>query len=272
MKCDFFSLTDTGRIRVNNEDALAVHPARGLVVLADGMGGYNAGEVASHLATHAVADRFAVLWSDDDPPARVMPLVLDAMLYANRAVFEAAQANPDHRGMATTLVTAVFQGSRVTIGHVGDSRAYRLRQGRFVGLTRDHSLLQEKLDAGLIPPHLARVAHDKNLVTRAIGVAAQVNVDVHEHLVQPGDTYLFCSDGLNDMLADTEMAQVLLHFGPLERAGHELLRRANEAGGRDNISLVLVQCSPQSAHPLHPSAAMAQSTHPMSYRSPLCPP
>lgn len=259
MKCDFFSLTDPGRVRANNEDAIAVVPAMGLVVLADGMGGYNAGEVASTLATHAVTDRFDRLWPDAAPcPLRVMPLVLDAMLSANRAVFEAAQTDPDHRGMATTLLTAVFQRNRLTIGHVGDSRAYRLRQGRFIGLTRDHSLLQEQLDAGLIPPHLARVAHYKNLVTRAIGVAAEVNVEVHEHVVHPGDAYLFCSDGLNDMLSDAEMAQVLLHFGPLERAGRELLRRANEAGGRDNISLVLVQCSPEPAHPANCAAEMAQ--------------
>jgi protein phosphatase len=258
MKCDFFSLTDTGRVRANNEDALAVNPEMGLVVLADGMGGYNAGEVASTLATHAVIDRFDALWSDGDPPARNLPLVLDAMMSANRAVYEASQTNAEHRGMATTLVTAVFQRNRLTIGHVGDSRAYRLRQGRFMGLTRDHSLLQEQLDAGLIPPHLARVAHYKNLVTRAIGVAAEVNVEVHEHVVLPGDTYLFCSDGLNDMLSDTEMAQVLLHFGPLERAGRELMRRANEAGGRDNISLVLVQCSPEPTRPLSSAAEMAQ--------------
>ncbi len=258
MKCDFFSLTDTGRVRANNEDAVAVVPALGLVVLADGMGGYNAGEVASTLATQVVTRRFDHLWTDSADAPRVMPMVLDAMLSANRAVFEAAQATPAHRGMATTLVTAVFQRQRLTIGHVGDSRAYRLRQGRFIGLTRDHSLLQEQLDAGLIPPHLARVAHYKNLVTRAIGVAADVNVEVHEHAIQSGDTYLFCSDGLNDMLPDAEMAQVLRQVGPLERAGHELLRRANEAGGRDNISLVLVQCSPEPAHPPNPAAEMAQ--------------
>lgn len=249
MKCDFFSLTDTGRVRANNEDAVALVPALGLVVLADGMGGYNAGEVASTLATLVVTQRFDCLWANSGEVPRVMPMVLDAMLSANRAVFEAAQATPAQHGMATTLVTAVFHRHRLTIGHVGDSRAYRLRQGRFIGLTRDHSLLQEQLDAGQIPPHLARVAQYKNLVTRAIGVAADVNVEVHEHTVQAGDTYLFCSDGLNDMLSDAEMAQVLRQLGPLDRAGRELLRRANEAGGRDNISLVLVQCSPEPARP-----------------------
>jgi len=257
MKCDFFSLSDTGRVRANNEDAVAVVPARGLVALADGMGGYNAGEVASSLATQGVTRRFEHLW-DRDRSAPVTTLLLDAMLSANRMVFEAAQTTPAYRGMATTLVTAVFQRHQLTIGHVGDSRAYRLRQGHFVGLTRDHSLLQEQIDAGQISPHLARVVHYKNLVTRAIGVATDVDVEMNQHEVQAGDTYLFCSDGLNDMLPDAEMAQVLRQVGPIERAGHELLRRANEAGGHDNISLVLVQCSPESAQPPHRVAEMAQ--------------
>lgn len=258
MKCDFFSLTDTGRVRANNEDTIAVRPDVGMVALADGMGGYNAGEVASAMATAALLERFETLHQGLDDTVRMQPLLVDAMHCANRVVYEAACANPEHRGMATTLVTAVFHGSRVTIGHVGDSRAYRLRQGRFMCLTRDHSLLQEQLDAGLIPPHLARVAQHKNLVTRAVGVAAQVDVEVHEHHVQPGDMYMLCSDGLNDMLSDLEMAQVLLHFGPMERAGHELLRRANAAGGRDNISLILVQCAPASVSPSPPTAALAQ--------------
>lgn len=258
MKCDFFSLTDAGRVRSNNEDTVAVRPEVGLVVLADGMGGYNAGEVASALAAHTLTERFNVLMSDD-PAAhgRTTHLLRDAIDTANRAVFRASQGDEDLRGMATTLVAAVFQRSRLTIGHVGDSRAYRLRQGALTCLTRDHSLLQEQLDAGLIPAHLARVVQYKNLVTRAIGVGEEVEAELHEHVVQAGDTYLFCSDGLNDMLSDAEMSQILLHHGPMEQAGQELLRRANAAGGRDNISLVLVQCTPEPARPPSSTGLMA---------------
>ncbi len=257
MKCDFYSLTDPGRVRVNNEDCVAVRPALGLVALADGMGGHNAGEVASALATRTLTERLEQLWSAGTDSVHVAPTLLDAILSANRAVFGASQANTEHRGMATTLVTAVFQRSRLTIGHVGDSRAYRLRQGHLHCLTRDHSLLQDHIDAGLIIPELAHMAHFKNLVTRAIGVSREVDADVHEHVVQAGDTYLFCSDGLNDMLPDAVIAQILLHVGPLEQAGQELLRRANEAGGRDNISLVLVQCSPEPARTPNPEATPA---------------
>lgn len=256
MKCDFFSLTDPGRVRANNEDCVAVLPALGLVALADGMGGYNAGEVASALATQTLTERLEKLWPAGTESARVATTLVDAILSANRAVFDASLANPEHRGMATTLVTAVFQRSRLTIGHVGDSRAYRLRQGQLHCLTRDHSLLQDHIDAGLITPELARMAQFKNLVTRAIGVSPEVDAEIHEHVVQAGDTYLFCSDGLNDMLTDAEMAQILRQVGPLEEAGQALLRRANEAGGRDNISLVLVQCSPEPARPLHPVATL----------------
>lgn len=246
MKCAFFSLTDTGRVRANNEDALAIVPEAGLVVLADGMGGYNAGEVASALATEAVVARLGAPMPRQ-PTGRngLTQAVAEAIHAANRAVFDASRDDDDHRGMATTLVTGVFAGARLAIAHVGDSRVYRFRQGHLACLTRDHSLLQEQVDAGLISPELARLAQHKNLVTRAIGVAASVDFDVQEHVVQPGDTYLFCSDGLNDMLTDAQMAAILRHHPPLEHAARALLDSANAAGGRDNISLVLVQCAPE---------------------------
>lgn len=246
MKCAFFSLTDTGRVRANNEDALAIVPEAGLVVLADGMGGYNAGEVASALATETVVAHLTTPTSQlQTGRSGLTQAVMAAMHAANQAVFNAAQSHDDHRGMATTLVTGVFIGARLAIGHVGDSRVYRFRQGHLVRLTRDHSLLQEQVDAGLISPELARLAQHKNLVTRAVGVAPSVDIEVQELVVQPGDTYLFCSDGLNDMLTDAEMAAILRHHPPLEHAARALLDRANAAGGRDNISLVLVQCAPE---------------------------
>ena len=256
MMCHYFSLTDPGRVRTNNEDALAVRPEAGLVVLADGMGGYNAGEVASQMVTDLIARTLGDWLTQGLAGPREVRLALkDSVTAANLAVYEAAQNNPSHQGMATTLVVAVFGGARLTVGHVGDSRLYRLRQGQLATLTRDHSLVQEQVDAGLVPPELARTAQYRNLVTRAVGVAPQVELDVAEHVVLLGDTYLFCSDGLNDMLPDGQIEHILKTHKPLEAAGQALLTQANQAGGRDNISLVLVQCAPQPlrGHPETPS-------------------
>ncbi|NIC41189.1 Stp1/IreP family PP2C-type Ser/Thr phosphatase [Aquabacterium sp. A08] len=245
MKCDFFSLSDRGRVRANNEDAVAVDRDLGLAVLADGMGGYNAGEVASALATAEVQRQLrAALPRGSNAPREVRRALQHSVEAANLAIYEAALSRPDWRGMATTLVVALFGGARLTVGHVGDSRLYRLRQGQLALLTRDHSLLQEQIDAGLLSPDMARVAQYKNLVTRAVGVEPLVALELSEHVVQAGDTYLLCSDGLNDMLSDGEIAQILTHAPPLAQAGQALLDAANAAGGRDNISLVLVQCSP----------------------------
>ncbi|WP_101047485.1 Stp1/IreP family PP2C-type Ser/Thr phosphatase [Macromonas nakdongensis] len=253
MKCDFFSLTDRGRVRANNEDAVVLDPTLGLAVLADGMGGYNAGEVASHLATTEVLRHLRdTLQDGQSGPREVRRALQHSVEAANLAIYEAALGNPDWRGMATTLLVTVFGGARLTVGHVGDSRLYRLRQGQLIQLTRDHSLLQEQIDAGLVSPEMARVAQYKNLVTRAVGVEPLVSLEVAEHVVQAGDTYLLCSDGLNDMLPDGQMAQILKRETPLDQAGHVLLAAANAAGGRDNISLVLVQCSPDSHRPTPP--------------------
>jgi PPM family protein phosphatase len=217
-------------------------------VLADGMGGYNAGEVASQMTTDLVVRSIGDwLRQGLSGPREVRQALHDSVSAANLAVYQSAQSNPAHQGMATTLVVAVFGGARLTVGHVGDSRLYRLRQGQLVALTRDHSLVQEQVDAGLVPPELARTAQYRNLVTRAVGVAPQVELDVAEHVVQAGDTYLVCSDGLNDMLPDGQIEHILKTHQPLDSAGQALLAHANQAGGRDNISLVLVQCTPHVA-------------------------
>lgn len=245
MKCDFYSLSDTGRVRANNEDAVVLAPDLGLVVLADGMGGYNAGEVAASLATQGVVQGLRPhLLPQLLGPREVRSLLLDSVEAANLSVYRSALERPEWHGMATTLVVAVFTGSRLTIGHVGDSRAYRFRQGQLVQLTRDHSLLQEQIDAGLVPAEMARTVQYKNLVTRAIGIAPVVDLDLGEHTVHAGDTYLVCSDGLSDMLTDLQMGHILRREKSLATAARVLLDEANAAGGRDNISLALVQCSP----------------------------
>jgi len=243
MPCAFHALSDTGRVRHQNEDSVAVVPEAGLAVLADGMGGYKAGEVASRMTTQLIAHQLGGwLLSGESTPQAVQQALLDSIQGANRSVFEAACQQVDYQGMGTTLVVAVFQGARLTVGHVGDSRLYRLRQGLLMALTHDHSWLQQQIDAGLIDPSLAHLSQHRNLVTRAVGVGPQVLADVTTFDTQPGDTYLLCSDGLHDMLSPEQLTAILLREPELPRAAHALLQAANQAGGLDNISLVLVQC------------------------------
>ena len=244
MTLEFFSATDTGRARNNNEDSVAIDDATALLVLADGMGGYNAGEVASGMATSFVKaelGRWLAEASDtatDSEVRRAMDICVDN---ANRAIFNAANSNPQYAGMGTTLVVGVFRDSRLLMGHVGDSRAYRLRASRLVQITHDHSLLQEQIDSGLITPEQAAFSANKNLVTRAVGVEDTVLLETHLHDVLPGDTYLLCSDGLSDMLDDESIAQLLQANESLSEAANALVEAANDAGGKDNISVILAR-------------------------------
>ena len=244
MSFEFFHAADTGRARSNNEDSVAVDPGNGLAVLADGMGGYNAGEVASNMLTDFIRTELGRWLAEagsratDAEVKRAMEICVDN---ANRAIFNAANANPQYAGMGTTLVLAVFRDAQVRLGHVGDSRAYRWRGNELVQVTRDHSLLQEQIDAGLITPEQAAFSANKNLVTRAVGVEDTVLLETHLHDTQPGDLYLLCSDGLSDMLEDAMIARLLQTHDALPAAGQALIDAANEAGGKDNISLILAR-------------------------------
>lgn len=246
MTIELFAAVDAGRSRSNNEDSVALDDAVSLAVLADGMGGYNAGEVASNMATSFIRTelgrwlREASAQATDAEVRRAMDICVDN---ANRAIFNAANANPQYAGMGTTLVVAVFRDNRLLVGHVGDSRCYRLRGGRLQQITRDHSLLQEQIDAGLITPEQAAFSANKNLVTRAVGVEDTVLLETHQHEVAPGDVYLLCSDGLSDMLDDASIAQLLQSGEPLDATGQSLIDAANDAGGKDNISVILVRAS-----------------------------
>jgi PPM family protein phosphatase len=244
MSFEFFQAVDPGRARSNNEDSVTVDEGSALAVLADGMGGYNAGEVASGMATSFIKSELG-RWlqeaadnATDTDVRRAMDICVDN---ANRAIFNAANSNPQYAGMGTTLVVAVFRDNRLLLGHVGDSRAYRWRGGRLAQITRDHSLLQEQIDAGLITQEQAAFSANKNLVTRAVGVEDTVLLETHLHDVAPADLYLMCSDGLSDMLDDASIGQLLQMHDSLESAGRALVEAANDAGGKDNISLVLVR-------------------------------
>jgi len=244
MILEFFSVTDTGRARRNNEDSVAVDEAGCVAVLADGMGGYNAGEVASGMASERVRDelgqRLKTLGAAPDEAAMKSAL-LDAVDSANREVYEAAMSHPEYAGMGTTLVVAVYRGERLWLGHIGDSRGYRFRNGHLEQLTRDHSLLQEQIDAGLITAEQAAYSMHKNLVTRAVGVDELVDLEIHDYPVEPGDLLLMCSDGLSDMLSDEQIEQLLRTNDSLPTAGAMLVQAANAAGGRDNIAVILAR-------------------------------
>ena len=242
-------LTDPGMVRQQNEDAVTGNPSLGLVILADGMGGHNAGEVASGMATtmlrSEIERRFAQRLPSD-PGSEGRPYAHDVLAEeiarTNTAIFQAAKSQPQYAGMGTTLVAAVFHNNRVTVAHVGDSRLYRLRAGELTPITRDHSLLQEQIDAGMLTPEQARASMNKNLVTRALGVDPMVVVDVQTLDTEVGDIYLLCSDGLNDMVEDGEIGMTISMLAAnLTLAATQLVQLANDNGGRDNVSVILVK-------------------------------
>ncbi|MFL6691926.1 MAG: Stp1/IreP family PP2C-type Ser/Thr phosphatase [Ramlibacter sp.] len=246
MNYEFCFRTDPGLARENNEDSVTVDDPTRLGILADGMGGYNAGEVASGMATTFIKSELGRWLAQAGRHAnarevrRAMEICVDN---ANRSIFNAANSNPQYSGMGTTLVVGVFQDGRLMLGHIGDSRCYRLRNAHLEQITKDHSLLQEQMDAGLITPEQAATSTNKNLVTRALGVEDAVLLEVNEHKVEPGDLYLMCSDGLSDMLDDEAISQVLMGDGSLEQKTVQLIDAANANGGRDNISVLLAQAN-----------------------------
>lgn len=250
MKYEFCTHTDPGLARDNNEDSVTFEATTRLAVLADGMGGYNAGEIASGMATAFIKSELSRWLSQAGRHAnskevrRAMEICVEN---ANRSIFNAANSNPQYSGMGTTLVVGVFQDGRLMLGHIGDSRCYRLRAEEFKQITKDHSLLQEQIDAGLITPEQAEQSTNKNLVTRALGVEDSVIVEVNEHRVEPGDIYLMCSDGLSDMVDDANIARLLQAPGTLEQKAQALIDAANANGGRDNISVLLSQASDKAA-------------------------
>ena len=242
--------TDTGRVREHNEDTIGTDADIGLLVLADGMGGYKAGEVASGIAVRTVMSllREAVEREDltlaDAATGLSRPGILlrDAIQRANKLIYQSAQTQPHCEGMGTTVVAGLFFDDRLTIAHVGDSRMYRVRGGRIEQLTQDHSLLQELVARGFYTPEQAARAAAKNYVTRALGVESTVEVDIREVPVERDDLVLLCSDGLSDMVEDGDIHLTVKTFGAnLETLARQLIQLSNDNGGRDNVSIVLVR-------------------------------
>jgi protein phosphatase len=251
-KLTFVGQTDTGRVREHNEDTIASDVDVGLLVLADGMGGYNAGEVASGIAvktiTNLVREGLARedLGSLDRATGLTRPSIVlrDAITRANKIIYQTARSQAECEGMGTTVVAALFYDNKISIAHVGDSRLYRQRGSQISQVTMDHSLLQELVDRGFYSPEEAQRAANKNYVTRALGVEPQVEVEVQEHPVDKGDIFILCSDGLSDMVEDEDIRLTISTFGAnLDTVAKQLIQLANENGGRDNVSVVLAQAN-----------------------------
>lgn len=246
-KLEIANISDAGKRRPHNEDSTLSDADLGLVILADGMGGYKAGEVASAIAVTAIhasvkSGLKKPQTGGGDAPSLQSELIKQAIIHSNSEIYKAALKDDQCQGMGTTIIAGLFHDNAVTIGHVGDSRVYRMRNNLFRQITRDHSLIQELIDRGVYTPEEAAENTPRNLVTRALGIDREVQVEVTEDAVLPGDIYLLCSDGLNDMVDDEEIHLTLSKYSAnLAQAAEELVRLANVKGGKDNISVILIR-------------------------------
>lgn len=243
-------LTDVGLLRDHNEDAIASDVTMGFVILADGMGGYKAGEVASEIAVLSItADLKEAMINDRSNLEAVgfkkqseSQLIINAVKQANEVIYHVSQTQSQCAGMGTTLVVGLFTNNKLLVGHIGDSRMYRLRGQVLTQITEDHSLLQEQIKLGLITPEQAKFSANRNLVTRALGTDPEVELELNEYDVALEDVYLLCSDGLSDMVDDGVIQAALNeHSFSLTKAAEVLVRLANDNGGKDNISVILVK-------------------------------
>ncbi len=248
IKC--VELTDTGKVREHNEDVVGSELDCGLLVLADGMGGYNAGEVASGIAVKTVLDLVpggCNMEMRNDPELetgmmRQTIVLRDAIVRANKIIHQTAKSQANCEGMGTTIVACLFYDNRVSIAHVGDSRLYRLRHNKFEQITMDHSLLQELVNRGFYSHEEAARSTNRNYVTRALGVEPTVQVEIQEIDAEPDDVFLLCSDGLSDMVEDEDIHLTISTFSAnLDTVGQQLVQLSNDHGGKDNISVVLAQ-------------------------------
>ncbi len=259
MTIEYTYCTDPGQVRHHNEDSLTVDHSLGLALLADGMGGHQAGEVASQMAIEVIIEQIQQT-NKKHPLEKQLShrayhtasiLLEQAINKANQLIYETAEQQQHLHGMGTTIAAALFHGNWISLAHIGDSRIYRLRANQLTQMTKDHSLRQELIDCGFYTPETAHQFPNKNFITRALGVAPKVSVDIQEHNTHPKDIYLLCSDGLNDMLKDEEIQNILLqHTDSLESAARELITAANQKGGKDNISVILIRPPHEPISPL----------------------
>jgi protein phosphatase len=249
MDIQICSATDPGLERNNNEDSVAFDATCGLCILADGMGGHNAGEIASGMATAFIKSELRKLIEQSRnsmQPNDVAHAISECVTMANHAIFSMSRSSAQYKGMGTTLVVGIFHGDTLVLGHIGDSRCYRWRDSQLMQITKDHSVLQEQIDAGL---KISGQEAVPNLLTRGLGTGPVVDPEINLHQVAVGDVYLMCSDGLSDMISEVQMASILLTANSLEVQARQLIAAANAAGGKDNISVVLAKVNHVSKKP-----------------------
>jgi PPM family protein phosphatase len=240
---EMVGITDAGSVRQFNEDSIAFDPEKGAMVLADGMGGHRAGEVASRMSTEVISTEIKsgipeLRHAASQHSPRLM--VDRSIKRANKSVYDAAQAHVAYNGMGTTVAVALFHDNAVALGHLGDSRIYRLRAGSLQLLTRDDSLLSDQVELGLIAAGDAGESHNRSLVTRALGIGDQVSPHLREEEALPGDIFLLCSDGLNDLVDDADIELIVNSLeSNLELAAQHLIQAAKDNGGYDNVSVVM---------------------------------
>jgi len=243
MRAKVYGLTDVGRRRENNQDRLLLDAEHGVYAVADGMGGHAAGEVASRIAIEALSEAVdgERLGGDSAGADETARRLEGALLEGNRRICESVVTRGEWRGMGTTIVALVALPESVVIGHVGDSRAYVLRESKLVRLTQDHSWVCEQVRLGLLTDEEAKRHPMRNIITRALGNREDLEVDTTEEPVLPGDVFLLCSDGLNSMLSDEEIRGILArHRGDPEKACRVLVDAANEQGGEDNVTVIVL--------------------------------
>ncbi len=234
--------TDVGRLRRGNEDSFHLDAAAGIFLVADGMGGHAAGEVASALATAAVAETLATALEESSEPAAVENALRQALLVAHDRIRSCCEGDPRTRGMGTTLTCCVLTlDGRCHVVHIGDSRLYRARDDAFEQLTRDHTWVQQEIDAGRLSPAATRNHPLSHILTRVLSDDVTPSVDIHRFDLFPGDRLLLCSDGLYNMLPDVEIESILRDPMDLADQVGTLIDEANDAGGSDNITVVIVR-------------------------------
>lgn len=242
---EFALLSHPGQVRPLNEDAVGARPDLGLFILGDGLGGYNAGEIASTMAVSSLLSKLASDYEyaqASGVPFDARRVLAERMVEMNGVIAGAAANSAAFEGMATTIVIAWILGDKLMVAHAGDSRLYRFREGVLEGLTRDHSFSQELLDAGMVTEEEARILPAKNLVTRALGAGGDVDPEVNEYPLRVGDVLILCSDGLTEMVDDVQIAGAVFASVPdVQRAAQRLVDLANAAGGRDNVSVIIVR-------------------------------
>jgi len=251
MKITYKAVSDVGRKRKGNEDSLFVNPEQHLFVVADGMGGHAAGEIASKVAVESINEFVCLTGGDEEI---TWPFGLDenisydgnrlktAIRYANRKVLEATKEKSEYEGMATTVAAVLVDGDTANLGHVGDSRVYLVRDGEITQLTSDHSWVNEQIQSGVISPDQARTHPLRNVVTRALGGKPDLQVDMQQHKARARDILLLCSDGLTTMIPDEDIVRVVREAdGDVEKAAQALVASANAKGGEDNITVLLIR-------------------------------